>query len=892
MAIYHFSGTVISRSQGRSAIACAAYRSAERLHDERQDKTHDYTKKQDVSHTEILLPEHAASWMQDREKLWNAVEAAEKRKDSQLAREFNFALPRELTLDQNIALAREFVQQEFVSKGMIADLCVHNDKMPDGQLQPHAHVMLTLRQATPDGFGQKVREWNAKENLLIWREAWAEVANRHLFLHGHDLKIDHRTLAAQEIDLEPQHKIGSKIAQDHLVRKADHERIARENGERLVADPVIALTAITRQQSTFTHHDLARFVNRHTVDADQFQAVYDKVKAHDQLVYLGKDDQNRERFTTQELLTVETHMLERAGRLHNAVSHFVSETAKVQAAAKRQLSDEQQAAFAHLVSDGGLKNVIGYAGTGKSYLLGAAREAWEAQGYRVHGAALSGIAAENLEAGSGIESRTLASRQYYWDKGEQLLTSRDILVVDEAGMIGSRQLARVLEEAEKHHAKVVLVGDPYQLQAIEAGAAFRAVSDATTAVSLTDIRRQAIAWQREATVELATGKTVEAITRYSQHEHVHGFETRAVAKQGLVELWNDARISQPDKTQIILTYTRDDVRELNDIARGLRREQGELGEDHVLKTARGDRAFAEHDRIYFLQNDRDLSVKNGTLGTIQRIQGNMLTVQLDKSDSQKIPRTVTFSVDRYDTLDHGYAATIHKSQGVTVDRAYILASKYMDSHAAYVGLSRHRESADLFYGRDEFVNERALADRLSQARSKDVTLDYVQDRFTEQRGFAQDIALAEKNTERQIPLEKEKASFDRLAHYDQLLQSAAQQYDRRSQSFGRSDFRDFKAQFEANNPDQAKQLQDAVRPRHERLALEAEKQITLLEKASQESRQPRSSREELGRYAAKVAKQPEVMAYLKQRNPELTDRVQQLAKTYERNHSLDRGISR
>src|SRR5262249_7584518 len=159
-------------------------------------------------------------------------------------------------------------------------------------------------------------------------------------------------------------------------------------------------------------------------------------------------------------------------------------------------------------------------------------------------------------------------------------------------------------------------------------AAFRSVSEKTSTVSLTDIRRQAVSWQREVTTELAQGKTIDAIARYSKHGHVHAFETRLVAKQGLVELWNDARINQPDKTQIILAYTRDDVRELNDIARNLRREQAELGEDHVLNTSRGSRAFAEQDRIYFLQNDRDLSVKNGTLGTIKSIQGNMLTVQL------------------------------------------------------------------------------------------------------------------------------------------------------------------------------------------------------------------------------------------------------------------------
>ncbi len=893
MAIYHFSGTVISRSQGRSAIACASYRSAERLHDERQDKIHDYTQKQDVAHTEILLPEHAPTWMTNREKLWNSVEANEKRKDAQLAREFNFALPRELTLEQNITLAREFVQQAFVSKGMVADLCIHNDKMPDGQLQPHAHVMLTLRQVTSDGFGQKVREWNAKENLFAWREAWAEVANKHLFLHGHDLKIDHRTLAAQGIDLEPQHKIGSAIAQERLARLEDHQRIARENGEKLLTDPTIALTAITCQQSTFTHQDLARFVNRHTVDAEQFQAVYDKIKASDELVFLGKDEKQRDRFTTQDMLSIESGMLERAGRLSESHQHPVRESAQVYAAAQRSLSAEQHTAFIHLVSDGDLKNVIGYAGTGKSYLLGAAREAWEAQGYRVHGAALSGIAAENLEAGSGIESRTLASRQYYWDKGEQLLTSKDILVVDEAGMIGSRQLARILEEAERNKAKVVLVGDPYQLQAIEAGAAFRAISETTPTVSLTDIRRQTIPWQRDATTELAQGKTKEAITRYSEHDHVHGYETHAVAKQGLVELWNDARISQPDKTQIMLTYTRVDVRELNDIARSMRREQGELGEDHILKTARGERTFAEKDRIYFLQNDRDLAVKNGTLGTIERVQGNMLTVQLDKSHGQKTPRTVTFSMERYDTIDHGYAATIHKSQGVTVDRAYLLASKYMDSHATYVGLSRHRESADVFYGRDEFAHERALANALGKERSKDVTLDYVQTRFTEQRGFEQKHAVPEKALSDTLPT-LGKTVLQNPEKYERLLQEAAKKYDLQNNRnlHPRADLSTFKSQFEAANPAQAKALQDAMRPRHERLALEAEKQITLLEKASRESRMPRSSREQLGKYAASVVKQPEVMAYLKQRNPELTERVQSLAKAHERSHALERGISR
>ena len=393
MAIYHFSGTIISRSQGRSAIACAAYRSGEELHDERLDKTYDYTRKQDIEHTEILLPKGAPEWMADRQKLWNFVEATENRKDAQLSREFNFSLPREISIENNIALTREFVQKNFVDKGMVADVAIHNDKMPDGQMQPHAHVMLTMREVTPDGFGKKVREWNAKENLLQWREAWAEHANRHLLLNGIDVKIDHRTLEKQGIDLEPQYKIGPIAASSRMARFEDHQRIAYENGERIFKDPTIALNANTHQQSTFTQQDLARFINRHSLDADQFHRVFEVVKLSNEIVSLGKDDNQKERFTTKEMLSVESKMMDHA----------------------KQLTGEQLDAFNHITKSDDLSCVIGFAGTGKSYLLGAAREAFENEGYRVVGATLSGIAAENLTGSSGIETRTLASRFYYWD---------------------------------------------------------------------------------------------------------------------------------------------------------------------------------------------------------------------------------------------------------------------------------------------------------------------------------------------------------------------------------------------------------------------------------------------------------------------------------------------
>lgn len=736
MAIYHFSGTVISRGQGRSAIAAAAYRAGEKIYDVRHDRAMNYSNKKDVAYKEILLPEKAPEWMKDRSKLWNAVEASETRKDSQLAREIQLSLPAELSRDQNIKLAREFVQDQFVVRGMVADMCIHEGKTKEGDSQPHAHIMLTTREVTEDGFGLKERSWNAKENMLLWREAWAEYANRYLALNGIEQKIDHRSYEERGIDLIPQKKIGANNLKDYERRVEEHRQIAEENGNRIYEEPTIALNAITHHQSTFSMQDLARFINRHTVNAEQFQRVYEKVQSSELIVSLGKDARGNERFTTKEMLDVEQRMLSDVAQLQNKGHSILgnhqdyknnqnteNHQEGISNRAGASLSDQQQIALEHIVGQGDIKCLVGYAGTGKSHLLSEARELWEASGYKVHGITLSGIAAENLEGSSGIESRTYASMSYYWDAGWHL-SKNDILVIDEAGMLGTRQLAKVVDEAKTMGAKVVLIGDPQQLQAIEAGAAFRAISDKTSYVELTEVRRQQEAWQQQATKEFATKDVEVALNRYDEHNHVHNFDAQIEAKTSMVNVWNDVRISEPDKSQIMLAYTRKDAQELNEIARDMRKQNSELGTDHILKTSTGNKAFAEGDRIYFLRNNRDLGVMNGTLGTIERIKDNKITVISDKDDFDGNKKTVSFDIRDYEYITHGYAATIHKAQGVTVDRSYLLASRYLDSHATYVGMSRHRESADLFWSKEEFNNRQTLLFALGRDRSKEMALDY------------------------------------------------------------------------------------------------------------------------------------------------------------------------
>ena len=246
MATYHFNAQVVSRSCGASAVAGAAYRSGECLTDERTGEEHDHTARDDLDATEILAPRESPDWAQDRARLWNAVEQAERRVDAQVAREIRVAIPRELPPEDGRALVRDYAQRSFVDRGMVADIAFHGGESKN----PHAHIMLTTRTLTPEGFGKKNREWNKKAHLVTWREDWAKDANRALAQHGRAERIDHRTLVAQrdealqrgdtaradELDRDPQVRKGraawmkARTGEDN-----DQTRLAKEINARNAA---------------------------------------------------------------------------------------------------------------------------------------------------------------------------------------------------------------------------------------------------------------------------------------------------------------------------------------------------------------------------------------------------------------------------------------------------------------------------------------------------------------------------------------------------------------------------------------------------------------------------------------------------------------------------------
>ncbi|MEE9922370.1 MAG: Ti-type conjugative transfer relaxase TraA [Brucella anthropi] len=727
------------------------------------------------------------------EVLWNAVDAFETRVDAQLARELIIALPEELTRAENIGLVQEFVRDNLTSKGMIADWVYH-----DKGGNPHIHLMTALRPLTEEGFGPKympVRRPDGKplrevksnrhngdivytcwagnrETMKAWKIAWAQTANRYLALAGRDIRLDGRSRAEQGLEAIAQRHLGP--GKSAMMRKGVEMYFApadlarrRKMTTRLLADPGPLLRQLGNERSTFDEKDIARVIHRYVDDPVDFANIRARLMASPDLVLLKPQQagpltdpmtgpmtgrvngrvagEAREPaiFTTRQILRTEHDMMRSADTLSGRRGFGISDAGR--AGAVRfvegdnplkpfRLDPGQIEAIRHVTGDSGIAAVVGLAGTGKSTLLAAARFAWESGHHRVLGAALSGKAAEGLEESSGIRSRTLAAWEHAWNNGRDRLMRGDVLVIDEAGMVSSLQMARVLDAAEKAGAKVVLVGDAMQLQPIGAGAAFRAIAERIGSAELAGVRRQQDQWARDASKLFARGRTGAGLEIYARRGHLVEAETRDALIGRLVRDWTDARRklitpSQPGRgvrpgmgrteaegsqlrgdALLVLAHTNRDVHRLNEALRKVMREEGALDAARSFRTERGMREFAAGDRIIFLENARFLEpraggnnpqyVRNGMFGTVvstgNAFRAPLLSVRLDSGSE------IVLSEDSYRNIDHGYAVTIHKSQGATVDRTFVLASGMMDRHLTYVSMTRHRHRADLYAAREDF----------------------------------------------------------------------------------------------------------------------------------------------------------------------------------------------
>lgn len=798
MAIYHYSAGFVSRSTGRSAVQSAAYITGSKLEESRRDLSSDYRNRSaDITYVETFAPKHAPDHMKTL-AVWNSLENYEDRyaalryrteetRDkykncAQIAQTTVVALPKELNPDVWKELVSEFAKEQFVERGLVVTAAIHNDEG-----NPHAHFQISRRKVTENGEWSwaKDREITTKSALIESRRLWAEKTNSYLAREGIEERINHRSYADLGLPFEPTKHEGwysqklEKVGRCSRIVEENKE-IKNRNKETLAFQPENILKELTSKQATFSSLDLARLVQKRLQD-DPKLASYVFESSLEQAILVGVSLDGQARYTRNEYLKIENQALEQSHAMMNEKTSLVINPDTQDALLKSKyhyLNNEQVQAVKSLCEDQQLGVMIGRAGTGKTTTLKAVVDLHKQAGYNIYGLSLSAAAAENLGLEANCYAETVAFFLDKWNRKEEVyqkfwsmhpssehpiiekqlknleaysLTDKHLVIVDEAGMIGTSQWAQLLQFTQKANAKLIAVGDDHQFKAIEAGDFFRRLKEKAHEQDylseLNNIIRQKDDWMKKASEDLAELKTYQALASYEQKGHIQKIDDLDL--QPIARAYVDRCINDPEQKGLLLAFTRLQCQGLNDEARKILKERELISENDVNINGR---FFSIGDQVVFLKNDREKQitclnsetkkkieflVKNGTRGKILEIKEIQLDISTPSTPQggQNITSyeitTLTdngtkarFSTSEYNHIDHSYAITLHKAQGQTVDWSMIVASKNMDAHATYVALTRHRKDVTLFYDTKTFSDFSDLQKSLSRVSNKDLVVDY------------------------------------------------------------------------------------------------------------------------------------------------------------------------
>ena len=751
MAIQFARARYVSRASGGNAVRSAAYNAREAIEAERTGEVFYFRHRDAPEYHEVLLPEGAAEQFRHSAVLWNMAELAEKRRDAQVAREIVVALPADagITGEDRIELVRSFAEQHFVGKGLAVQLDVHAPHEGEAESERanwHAHLLITTRRLDGDQFAAKkardldpeVRRAGGRAIVAdgeAWGELWRDHQNRYFREHGIDLEVD-PTAAYPAPHIGP---VRMRVAGAEIVERAEQIRQANEAAAR---DPDQVLTALTRHNATFTARDLDRFLAKHLADDTERTEVKKQVLEHRELIALYDHDAGERagRFTIRAVREQEQVALADAAVLAGMRGAAVPLALTLDVLEGGGLRDDQQQAFVHAVAAGGLKLIEGRAGTGKSHALGVIREAYEAAGHRVIGLAPTNAVVQDMKASGFGEAGTVHAALFALKNGRAEWGRGTVVIIDEAAMLDARITGELLAVACQSRSKLILAGDDRQLASIERGGLFTEFKARHGAAEITEVTRQRVDWQRQAAQDLAEGRFGEAVTAYEEAGAITWTQDQDQARAALVAAWKCDTMAEPSAKRFVFAYTNRDVDALNAELRQVRRERGELpGPEIAFETKHGLALFAIGDRVQFTGTDKRAGIYNGNAGTITAIdeQTGRLRAVLDTPTSGK-GREVAWSAAAFAGFRHGYAGTIYKGQGKTLDHTYLYHTHHWRAAASYVALTRQRDSAQVFVARETARDARELARQMARGEVKAASIAW---------------ATREEMAERQVVLE-------------------------------------------------------------------------------------------------------------------------------------------
>ena len=814
MNFLHYRMGNVSRSSGRSSVQAVCYIARAELHEERRGITANYTNIKDHEvYWETLSPE-GSKIDKDDLSIWNKVEKAEdeiltrRYKDPDIrAQKINeavpaysdrLALPKELSKEQNIELAREFIQKRYIDKGLVATYSIHWEEG-----NPHLHYVYSARQYDGEKFSNVKtvsRETRGPKGGYETRVIQADMINRYQEMLGIDDRVDHRSYAERGIDLIPtQHKgyISHQLDRNGLVSRIGKEnhQITEENKERIAREPGIIIKELTSKKATFSENDVMRLVQKRLKDDVSVLGEHVFQSVMKEAVEVGKNIHEQVRYTSQEYADKEARILESFENYRNQKAFVKIDPVRVEAHLSKLEEQGKEKGFLPnegqvngirtLCGDSQLYVMVGRAGTGKTTSLKAVVELHKEAGYQVWGMAPSATAATQLGDDTGCYSDTISHFAYYWKKYEEALellheattdkemklaqqaidkykgylpNSETLIIVDEAGMVGAGDLEgkipggwdAITRTIDKTGAKLALTGDDHQLKSIESSDILRHLiynlEGTKNLCKLTEIKRQNVHWMGEASRNFSEFNVSTALGMYENNGHIHSYDLNDDIYKAIAQEYVQNILKQPASKGAIIAATNEERQALNREIRSLLKENSILPKKDIMQL--GEQGYTTGDKIVFTENDRGWNtnveskkegffVQNSMQATIQSIKP-CITVDEETGEKTKgfqvvahvfddkgnIKGELTFDTNKYKAFTHGYAGTVWKNQGNTVDWAIAKLSKYIDANSLYVGATRHRDTLSMYYSKEDFADYKQLVSSLSRINVKDMVVDY------------------------------------------------------------------------------------------------------------------------------------------------------------------------
>lgn len=502
-------------------------------------------------------------------------------------------------------------------------------------------------------------------------------------------------------------------------------------------DPMEVFSGLLRNQSFVTEGEIYRALQSKGVLIPA--PLIDAIATHNDTIRLyDHATQGEIGWTLRSIREQEQATLARAEAMAASDRHEIG-TRFIRTVAKEMtLDDEQTDAVRHVLDVGSLKILEGRAGTGKSHTLSAIRQAAERDGYAVVGLAPTNAVAQDLRD-SGFERATtvhslLWYREHAPDHANAQVAAKSLIVVDEAAMLDTQRLDALTQFAADTGAKLVLVGDDRQLASIERGGVFTDIREKIGSASLTTVRRQHQDWAKQAATDFAEGRFREGLEAYDAHGLIHWQDDLDAARAALLERW-EADTEADRGTRFVFAYTNDEVRRLNDAMQAIEIERGRVSDCITLETERGTVAIGVGDRIAFRGTCKPKGIYAGALATVEAIDGDHVTVRSDRG------REIRFDTRDYTNVDLGYAGTIYRGQGKTLDQTYLLHTHHWRDAASYVAMTRARGQTEVFVGRNQAAGLPALAAQMSRQSDRGSTLEYVEQERMRDRGHEAELEL-------------------------------------------------------------------------------------------------------------------------------------------------------